>query len=151
MRRLSVRACLALCAYLALSAASQSDATKARDGYWWLDLSRSDKLVFVGGYVAGISRAEKLVRIYTETETLKVANGANRDLILRNFDLYEISYGQFAEGLDAFYGDFRNKRILFDYAVVYVRDQVRGVPAKELEERVERMRKAAADNKYEDQ
>jgi hypothetical protein len=48
--------------------------------------------------------------------------------------------GQLQEGVDEFYKDFRNKGIEINLAVAYVRDELKGKPAKELEEELARMR-----------
>ena len=54
------------------------------------------------------------------------------------------------EGLNAFYQDYRNKRININVAILYVRDEVRGVARPELDTRLDGMRKASLNANYDD-
>lgn len=89
--------------------------------------------------------------MYISVETLKVNANANSEKIINQFDFYRIAYGQLVEGMDTFYGDFRNKRILFNYGVLYVRDEIRGVSKKELDDRIQGMRQATTQDDYDKQ
>jgi len=107
--------------------------------------------MFIQGYIDGLSRADKLVRMYFDIQTLKVKDGAQADTVTSHFNFYNITYGQLTDGMDAFYADFRNKRILLDYALMYIRDQIRGVSAAELDIRIENMRKATTNPDHDKQ
>ena len=56
------------------------------------------------------------------------------------YELGSIPFGQLSDGLDEFYKDFRNKTIDVNLAMAYVRDELKGKPAKELEEELTRYR-----------
>jgi hypothetical protein len=55
-----------------------------------------------------------------------------------------ITMGQFVDGIDAFYRDFRNKQLEIGWATEYVRDQVKGKPAPELDAEVNLWRRCTA-------
>ena len=50
-------------------------------------------------------------------------------------DYGNLRTGQLVDGVDEFYKDFRNKNILVDVAMRYVKDELRGKTAKELARR----------------
>jgi hypothetical protein len=102
MRRYLARTFLVFCACLTLSAGVQSDAAPPRNGFWWLGMSRVERMMFIEGYVDGVSRADKLVRMYIEIETLKLNPKANREVILGNLNFYQIAYGQYLDALTRF-------------------------------------------------
>ena len=54
-----------------------------------------------------------------------------------------LSAGQLRDGLDAFYADYRNRQIIVKGAIQYVAASIAGVPAADLEQAAERMRRAA--------
>lgn len=56
-------------------------------------------------------------------------------------DFDGIKMGQFVNGLDSFYGDYRNQQIEFGSALGYVRDGIKGKPQEELQKEIEQMRK----------
>ena len=60
------------------------------------------------------------------------------------FDFTKIQFGQLAEGVDEFYKDFRNKNIDIILAMLYVRDELRGKPAKELEDELTQWRRQSS-------
>jgi hypothetical protein len=119
-----------------------------RNGFWWLGLDRLERIMFIQGYVDGLARADKLIQIEISIKALTIPNNGSPESVTQSFDFYRVAFGQLGDGLDTFYGDFRNKRILFDYAALYVRDQIRGVSSKELEIRIENMRKATTEENY---
>jgi hypothetical protein len=52
--------------------------------------------------------------------------------------------GQWLDGVDEFYKDFRNKGLDVQLAMRYVKEQLHGKPAKELEDEVTEWRRSAA-------
>jgi hypothetical protein len=54
--------------------------------------------------------------------------------------------GQFVDGMDAFYTDYGNKQLDVGWAIEYVRDKIKGKPAKELEAKVAMWRRCSAAN-----
>ena len=121
-----MRKLLGLVLAFALLASPLAIAQKApliRDGGWWKEKSTSFREGFVNGYRAAL-----------------VHSATPKQLA----DLEGFQSSQAVEGLNAFYGDFRNKLILIDDAIAYVIDQVKGMPDDQLAAELQKMRKAAA-------
>ena len=82
------------------------------------------------------------LRVVADPAILAVFEKHNNALY-RFTDFHSIAIGQYLAGLDQFYADYRNQSILFDYAIRFVRDQVRGTPQQELDKTLEEMRRTA--------
>ena len=121
------------------------------NGFWWVGLSENFKLGFVSGY----SQAMVNVRDIEGFECLAERNGgklpskppSDQEIDacletprLSRYDFGKLRMGQLQEGVDEFYKDFRNKGVEIDLAMDYVRDELKGKPAKELEEELARIR-----------
>lgn len=61
-----------------------------------------------------------------------------------DFDYDGIAMGQIVQGVDAFYGDFRNKQLGLTLAMEYVRDEIKGKSPEELESKVINWRRCSA-------
>jgi len=140
--RLTASLCIgSLIALSVIAFAFAGKSNLARDGYWWSVSTPSFKLGFVSGYVVAKDEAgvKEMAQCAGFVDMLKdkypgqnlfqklctePTNGADFD---------GITMGQFVDGVDEFYKDFRNKQLDVSWALQYVRDQVRGKPAKELE------------------
>jgi len=53
--------------------------------------------------------------------------------------------GQYVEGMDLFYSDYRNQKIDFEMAIEHVSDEIKGKPRAQLDADLERLRKCAVD------
>jgi len=122
------------------------------DGSWWKNLTPAFKL----GYVAGFTRGSELTTIgntvgclamWSELKAIKATYTLEQWKSVctpqSNFD--GVSMGQFVDGLNSFYADYRNQRIEFGSAIEYVRDEIKGKPSAELEANLDRLRKCYAD------
>jgi hypothetical protein len=126
----------------------RSDSVQPHNGIWWSGLDVTEKTWFIAGYVEAIDRADFLVEQAITFKKLQVID-STKD-VTPYLKFYNITYGQFREGLDAFYGDYRNKQINFNVAILYIRDQIQGVPQKDLDVRVEHMRQATTRADYDE-
>jgi hypothetical protein len=126
------------------------DSGKAKNGYWWTTFDEPEKLAFVQGYIEGLSRANVLLRGSVNFDDSKIVHKVSKEPVTSYLDFSEISYGQYIQGLDVFYSDYRNKRINFNAAILYIRDQVRGIAQTELDKRLEGMRKGAVEPGYDE-
>jgi len=126
------------------------------NGYWWNDSSQTFKLGFVSGYIVALSPLFDVM-------SLKCAEDAQRkrglptnqypgDEVLKSciespqvavYDFTNIRFGQLLEGVDEFYKDFRNKGVDIDFAMGYVRDELKGKSPDELEGELKRARAAS--------
>ena len=128
------------------------------DGIWSQGMSPGFKLGWVTGYTKAIETAGGL-QLVTCVETLplysqKYPNVPAKELFERlcnssneTYDYDGITMGQFVDGIDAFYKDFRNRQVEVDSAIEYVRDQIRGKPAPELDSKLNMWRRCAAASK----
>jgi hypothetical protein len=86
--------------------------------------------------------------------TSQMLNQADRpefkqEFCLKSFNsgFENITVGQFLSGVNAFYGDYRNQSIPVNYAIQYVRDDINGKSAAELNADLLSERKCIADPK----
>jgi hypothetical protein len=111
-----------------------------RDGFWWRDMPHDWKVFYVRGYVDAFSDANVLI------ETLGLPKPQQK--IVRNIlDLYNIQIGQYVDGVDNFYSDYRNEKIDFAFAIIFSRDEIRGKSEAEQQETLRKLRGIYADAK----
>jgi hypothetical protein len=60
------------------------------------------------------------------------------------FDYDGITMGQFVDGMDVFYTDYRNKQLYATWAIELVRDQIKGKSREELDAEVTMFRRCYA-------
>lgn len=115
--------------------------TPARDGYWWAGNNQSFKQGYVWGYVSATDDAygKDLAHCLVLVDMMK-DKYPGQDLYEKmclepgkGSDFDGITMGQFVDGVDEFYKDFRNEQLDVSWALQYARDQIRGKSAKELE------------------
>ena len=115
------------------------------NGFWWVNQSETFKLGFVSGYASAMSNAADEIGF----SCIAAKNGGvlpekvPTDAVLAecmnsptyvHFSFGGIRVGQLEEGMDDFYKDFRNKGVYVTAAMFYVRDELKGKSAKELED-----------------
>ncbi len=124
------------------------------NGYWWLSMAPSFKLGWVSGYAKAMDFAGT-VQMGTCAANLSMYQKQFPDtdpkvlmqrlcLSDKQFDYDGIAMGQFVDGIDGFYNDFRNKQLEIGWAIEYVRDEVKGKPASELDSEVNLWRTCTA-------
>ena len=138
---------------LAPNTTSAADKTDL-DGYWWAKLDSSFKLGWVSGYAKAMDLAGT-IQASTCASNLplyaKEFPNADPKVILQRmclsdtqFDYDAIAMGQFVDGMDAFYGDYRNKQLEVGWAIQYARDSIKGRPAQDLDAEVVLWRRCSA-------
>jgi hypothetical protein len=123
-------------------------------GYWWAGMNPSFKLGWVSGYAKAMDSAGTIQMVMCAGNMpmyQKQFPDVDPKVIMQKmclsdtqFDYDGITMGQFVDGIDAFYGDFRNKQLEIGWAIEYVRDQVKGKPAVELDAEVNLWRRCTA-------
>ncbi|MFC6644352.1 hypothetical protein ACFQBQ_01835 [Granulicella cerasi] len=109
-------------AVLAVSSLAASAQTNPRHtGKWWLEKSNTYRSAYINGYQSGWHR------------------GLGKDTPLKPFGAQAVT-----DGLDKFYGDFKNRIILLDDAITYVTDELTGTPKEKLEAELLGFRNKAA-------
>jgi hypothetical protein len=130
---------------LSLGTVTAHGETQSHNGYWWADSAENFKLGFATGYAIAMTDASdaaafrclaaknggKVPEKYPGDEVF-TACSQSPEAMSHNFG--NIRVGQLVEGVDEFYKDFRNKNIEIQLAMQYVRDELKGKPAKELED-----------------
>jgi len=117
------------------------------DGYTWESWDNSTKVGWVFGFWDGIYQAHRegvffLVRIPGLMERKVAGTYKRADEVTEGLDnefrdrisLSGITSGQQVAGLDAFYKDYRNKRILAGEAIYIVKLEVTGGPQEFIEQ-----------------
>jgi len=127
------------------------------DGYWWEKLDASFKLGWVSGYAKAMDLAASIqIGTCASNMPMYVKQFPNTDpkVILQKmclsdtqFDYDGIPMEQFADGMDAFYKDYRNKQLGVDWAIQYARDAIKGKPTQELDTEVALWRRCSAADK----
>ncbi|MGD1064592.1 MAG: hypothetical protein ABR860_15140 [Terracidiphilus sp.] len=127
------------------------------DGYWWEKMDASFKLGWVSGYAQAMDLAGSIqMATCASNMPLYVKEYPNTDpkVILQKmclsdtqFDYDGISMGQFVDGVDAFYKDYRNKQLEVGLAIQYARDSIKGKPAQDLDAEVTLWRRCSAADK----
>jgi hypothetical protein len=124
------------------------------NGYWWDGMNPSFKLGWVSGYAKAMDSAGS-TQIATCAANLpmyqKQFPNIEPQVLMQKlcfsdtqFDYDGIAMGQFVDGIDVFYRDFRNKQLEIGWAIEFVRDQVKGKPAAELDAEVNLWRRCTA-------
>ena len=136
-----------------LSAADKTDL----DGYWWGKLDASFKLGWVSGYAKAMDLAgtiQMATCAYNMPQYVKEFPNTDPKVILQKmclsdtqFDYDGIPMGQFVDGMDAFYKDYRNKLLDLGSAIQYARDSIKGKPAQDLDAEVALWRRCSAADK----
>ena len=127
------------------------------DGNWWEKLDTSFKLGWVSGYAKAMDEAGTIqVSTCASNMPLYLKEFPNSDpkvifqkmcLSETQFDYDSISMGQFVDGINAFYKDYRNKQLEVGWAIQYARDAIKGKPARELDAEVTLWRRCSAADK----
>lgn len=119
-----------------------------RNGYWWVNRSQDFKLGFVTGFAMAMTgNSDAAVLRCLEDKPDKTSAEAWKTC-MQTPAVIGLSYnglrmGQLVDGVDEFYKDFRNKGILVDVALRYVKDELRGMTDKELQDELAVFRQSA--------
>ena len=132
----------------------QQQQQQQHNGYWWANTNPSFKLGWVSGYAKAMDYAGSIqmstcaanMPMYAKEFPNTDPKVIMQKLCLSDteFDYDGIAMGQFVDGMDAFYRDFRNKQLEVGWAIQYLRDQVKGKPAAELDTEVSLWRRCAS-------
>jgi hypothetical protein len=125
------------------------NAAGVADGSDWKQYSQSYKVGWIDGWATAMSNAQLdlaflcalQLHLTMESEEGKACTKAAQSL---NFEM--IRYGQYLDGMDTFYKDFRNTEVPINLAIKLVRDQIRGRPAEDIEKELVSWRQCHADS-----
>ena len=113
------------------------------DGNAWREYSQSAKSYFLVGVIMGMDLGKSLTvrSLFDEGEDgcAGKANEAYYDYRQRLFSAPTI--GQFRDGLDVFYEDYRNRSITVDMALWVVAKKIAGATKEDIQATTEEMRR----------
>ncbi len=118
-----------------------------RDGNWWTGETETFKLAYVAGFYDGMDLGNRFSYWdLLKEDTMKSCLSR----VSTSFSTYEQKYmgnttnSQLVDGLDSFYSDYRNRRIVLPSAVWLVVNGIAGMPQKDLDKMIESWRKNSA-------
>ena len=137
---------LAFSAALIANPSFGQDSTQSRtDGNWWKGLNVLAKAGYVIGYADGSAKADAS---WASGLCRKQVPAKYMTAVQKGNDYSGITIGQYVDGVDQFYKDFRNTRILATDAMMIVKMQISGVRQKEIDDDLQTIRQTALDPRY---
>jgi len=136
-----------LCLFLTVPVTRNQEYDR-RDGDWWRGINRVSKAYYLAGIVDGVELGNRLSigRIDKNDKADKECS----ERVTTTFSsqcakfLANVTLIQLTDGLDAFYGDSTNRRILARDATWLVLNRIVGTPEAEMQGLIESYRKSAA-------
>ena len=120
-------------------------AENRRDGNWWRDLPKPQKVAYIVGFMDGTSLGSKFsywgMQDFRNNPCTGEAIAAFGDQVTRYFA--NATSGQISDGLDSLYSDYKNRAITLDNGVWIVLKAISGVPKGELDALIESYRRNA--------
>lgn len=119
------------------------------DGSDWKQYSQSYKVGWIDGFVTAMGDAQMdtgalcafQLNLRVETPEGKACTNEAQGF---NFEM--IKFGQYLDGMDVFYKDFRNTDYPINWAIKIVRDQIRGRSDEDIERELVAWRQCHADS-----
>jgi len=130
-----------------LPAALQAQTRDRRDGNWWIGQSSLAKLNYMVGFFDGMELGSKFSYWDLPVQKDKREADTCQDKTVRSYHQNQkkffsnVTNDQIVDGLDTFYTDYRNRRIMVDAAVWLVVNGIAGTPQKELDKMIESWRR----------
>jgi hypothetical protein len=118
-------------------------------GSFWQRESQTFKIGYVDGYIDAMGDAQFSTAAFCAFQlklTLESDAGKACTANARAFNFEKIKVGQFVDGMDSFYKDFRNVQYPMNAAMRIVRDQINGRPAEDIEKELSAWRRCRADS-----
>jgi hypothetical protein len=143
--RLSARMLLTLLCLLAAAPFSRNQEFDRRDGDWWKSVDRVNKAYYLAGFVDGTRLASRFSGNAPNDQDAKDVSAHAATPFAENRTKYlgHVTNIQLADGLDSFYSDARNRRILVSDGAWVVLNQIVGAPEAETQALIESSRKNA--------
>jgi hypothetical protein len=126
---------------------SRNDVNTRRDGNWWRDLTKVERLTYVTGFFDGMNLGNEFS--YWGIVDKDKQDSAAGKAVASYGDygdkyLKHVTNSQVADGLDTFFSDYRNRRIETSNAVWLVLNEISGTSDAEMQRMIESWRKNAS-------
>lgn len=131
---------------LLFAAVARNAPEDRRDGNWWRELERSQKINYMVGFFDGMELGNKfsywgILDKNKNNPAVRQVFGSYSDYDQKYFS--HVTNYQLMDGVDTFYSDYRNRLILVDDAVWLVVNEIAGKPDAEMQKMIENWRKSA--------
>jgi len=146
--RLAIRVfAVVLPVYLTVAPLSGNQEYDRRDGDWWRGINAVSKAYYLAGFLDGMELGNRF-SFWGIDETDKDSKNVSARVRTSFLDyhsryLSNVTNIQLTEGLDTFYTDSKNRRILVYNATWLVLNQIAGKPAVEMQPLIENYRENA--------
>jgi len=135
------------CIALVLATPSLAQRQRNFNGEVWPTLDTVAKYAWLNGYIAGLDTATvsapfAMCSDAKDPQDCYVAASRKMEPYLLG-NMRGIPLAQISDGLDAFYADYKNRRIEIQYATSYVARSIRGASADDLERQILLLRQEA--------
>jgi len=126
---------------------------RPHDGYWWNQTSDESKVWYIAGYAEALAHAtdQAILKCVIDKNGGKEPRPGTNEMFIygrcptKIDDFTGIRFSQLRDGVNEFYKDFRNTPININFALAYVKEQLRGTKsAKQQEEDLAGYRRKAA-------
>jgi hypothetical protein len=114
-----------------------------RDGNWWLEQSHFARTSYLVGFFDGINLGNQFSYWKGKDDITCLAKVKDSFDFYANKFVKDVTNEQLADGLDVFYKDYRNRKILVHNAVWLTLNAIAGTPQVDLDKMVENFRKYA--------
>ncbi len=115
-----------------------------RDGNWWLGQEKYARAMYAIGFFDGMDLGNNFSywKYINGTKAQKACTTQATDAYNEYKQKYfaNVTAGQLSEGLDSFYADYKNRRILASSAVWLVTNGIAGMPEDKLNKLIESWR-----------
>ena len=150
--RARIFSAMLLALLLTVGEAAQADALRT-DGNWWNQQNRGEKQNYMIGYMDGMVHDDgrwnlAMIVVAKKFDPVLAKYGAAVEKYMREVNKHDfgnVTVGQFIDGLDKVYADYRNRRIQVHEALIVVIRSLDGTPDDEITKLLERWRKEASE------
>lgn len=115
-----------------------------RDGNWWQDQSHLSKTSYLIGFFDGMNLGQQFSYWNVTKDSDCFTKSTESYAFFSNKFLKDVTNEQLADGLDVFYKDYRNRKILIHSGVWLTLNAIAGTPQSDLDKMVENFRKSAS-------
>jgi hypothetical protein len=119
------------------------------DGSDWKQYSQNYKVGWIDGFVTAMDDAQGNTASLCAFQLNLRSNSPEEKACIgeaQGFNFEMIKFGQYLDGMDAFYKDFRNTDYPINWAMKIVRDQIRGRSGEDIEKELVAWRQCHADS-----
>jgi len=124
------------------------NAARVANGSDWKQYSQTYKIGWIDGWATAMINAQistSMLCAFQLNVKLESEEGKACVAAAQSFNFEMITFGQFLEGMDTFYKDFRNTEMPINMAIRIVHDQINGRPAEDIEKELIAWRQCDAD------